>query len=67
MTLGLGYNTGSFSLDLAYQYNVQKGSFSPFMCYYAQEGAVDITDNVVKPVEVKNNRHQLLLTLGYRF
>lgn len=67
MTLGLGYNTGGFSLDLAYQYNVQKGSFSPFMCYYAQEGAVDITDNVVKPVEVKNNRHQLLLTLGYRF
>jgi hypothetical protein len=67
LTLGLGYNTGNFSLDVAYQYNVQKGDFSPFMCYYAAPGAVDVTDNVVEPVQVSNKHHQLLLTLGYRF
>lgn len=67
ITCGLGYTTGDFILDLAYQYNVQNGDFSPFMCYYASAGDTNITDNEVKPTEVSNKRHQVLFTVGYRF
>lgn len=71
LTLGLGYNISKFSIDFAYQYSAQKGDFYPFMDSYAdyhhQDGTVEAIDNYADKVEVKNNRSQFLLTLGYHF
>jgi len=56
---------------LAYQYSAQKGSFAPFsnvkdITYTS--GTTTITEsNIASNTDVKNNRSQLLLTLGYRF
>lgn len=65
LTCGLGYTTGNWNLDLAYQYSAQKGSFMPFMNYVDSEDPS--FDNVCNEVEVSNNRHQFLFTVGYRF
>lgn len=75
LTLGVGYNLKKFSVDFAYQYSAQKGDFYPFMDSYADfkyaDGAGSIIteqiDNYANKVEVKNNRSQFLLTLGYHF
>ena len=74
LTLGVGYTYGKFFADLAYQYSMQKGDFYPFMDDYADEyyvidgeRYVDQIDNYATKTEVENNRHQALLTLGYRF
>ncbi|MBO5633125.1 MAG: hypothetical protein J5965_29045 [Aeriscardovia sp.] len=75
LTLGMGYTYGKFFADLAYQYSMQKGDFYPFMDAFADDyikaadGSIvkhEITNYATK-TEVKNNRHQLMLTLGYRF
>jgi opacity protein-like surface antigen len=57
------------NLDLAYQYSAQNGDFYPFMNYYENgvSGAPDPEDNECHAVNVSNKRHQLLLTIGYRF
>lgn len=65
ITCGLGYYVGKWNIDVAYQYNATKGDFRPFMNCEDFETVED--DNLCNPVEVKNNRHQLLFTLGYRF
>ena len=57
ITCGLGYKVGGMNIDLAYQYNTTKGDFHPFQPYAGMTGVKD----------VKFNRHQLLLTLGYTF
>lgn len=77
LTFGVGYNLGKLSLDLAYQYTGQTGDFKPFTDSWADVRAldpatgkvvvVDQIDNYADKVEVKNNRHQLLMTLGYHF
>ncbi|MBR5729404.1 MAG: hemin receptor [Prevotella sp.] len=74
LTLGLGFTFGKFFADLAYQYSTQKGDFCPFMDayaddYYIQDGQlwVDEINNYYTKTEVENNRHQFLVTLGYRF
>ena len=59
ITCGLGYKAGGFNIDLAYQYNTTKGDFYPFQPYAGTAG--------VGATEVKNNRHQVLLTMGYTF
>ena len=71
-TGGLGYKLGRVNLDLAYQYSQTKGTFHPFNTLTtgnittpgdtALEG-----DNIENPVKVHNKRHQILLTVGYRF
>ena len=73
-TLGVGYTYGKFFADLAYQYCTQKGDFYPFMDAYVddyliQGGQVvkDEINNYATKTEVENNRHQFLVTLGYRF
>ena len=65
VTCGLGYNVGNFNLDVAYQYSATSGEFAPFMNYWDNITSED--DNVCDVVEVSNKRHQLLLTVGYRF
>ena len=64
-TLGAGYTYEGFNVSLAYQYSTTKGTFYPFMSYTDNNVAAD--DNIVEGVKVDNNRHQLLLTLGYTF
>lgn len=65
-TLGAGYSANHFTVDLAYQYSATNGDFYPFMSYYSSTG--DPTqDNIVEATKVTNKRHQLLLTLGYKF
>ena len=62
-TLGAGYTYEKFNISLAYQYSTTKGKFYPFMSY-SNDGQYN---NIAEGVNVKNNRHQLLLTLGYTF
>ena len=64
-TLGMGYQVGKANFDVAYQYNQTKGDFYPFMSYVGDENPAN--DNVASACEVKNNRHQFLFTVGYRF
>lgn len=64
-TCGLGYYVKNWRIDLAYQYSAQSGEFYPFASYV---DATDVSeDNIPTMTEVKNNRSQLLFTLGYRF
>lgn len=67
LTLGIGYNVGKLSLDAAYQYSVQVGDFSPFTNYYASEQDSPEYDNICNAVNVNNERHQFIVTLGYHF
>ena len=65
LTVGGGYTIDKFNISLAYQYSTTKGTFYPFMSY--TDKTDPHYDNIVDGVSVKNNRHQLLLTLGYTF
>jgi len=58
ITAGLGYSIDKFRVDLAYQYSTRKGQFLPF---------TGSNNNLPFDKEVSNNRHQVLLTLGYNF
>ena len=72
-TLGVGYQVKNFNIDLAYQYSAQNGSFAPFSNINIRNisipsGTTTVTEsNVATTTDVKNNRSQLLLTVGYRF
>ncbi len=65
ITCGVGYTTGHFNLDVAYQYSATDGEFAPFMNYWDDVTSED--DNVANVVNVSNKRHQLMVTLGYKF
>lgn len=65
LTLGAGYSWKKCYLDLAWQYSATDGDFYPFGNeYLATTYKTDVTPQATK---VKNYRHQLLLTLGYKF
>ena len=69
-TCGLGYKTGGFNVDLAYQYNMTKGDFYPFqnkVTYLDEYGTMQETTDFSKATEVSFKRHQIMLTLGYTF
>ncbi len=65
VTAGLGYSYKKFFVDLAYQYSQTNGTFYPFMSYY--DNSDSTYDNIVDGVDVSNKRHQVLVTLGYKF
>lgn len=65
ITCGLGFNYQNLSIDVAYQYSAQKGDFFPFMSYKDPDDSA--YDNIAQGCSVKNNRHQLLMTVGYKF
>ena len=75
ITCGVGYQIDKFNIDLAYQYSAQTGDFYPFMAYGGSTktfvnsvtGETMSYNNVPEATEVSNKRHQVLLTLGYRF
>lgn len=63
ITAGIGYRIDKFYMDLGYQYSTQKSDFYAFDDYYTDNG-----QTVYLPAtEVKKNRHQVTLTLGYKF
>ena len=61
-SLGVGFIIDDFTIDVAYQHSAQKGDFHPF-----ETITVDGTQNKAPAVEVKNDRDQFLITLGYKF
>jgi len=64
ITCGLGYQFDKWNLSLAYQYQITKGKFEPF--YY--ESLNDDSNYVsANKIDVKNQRHQVLFTIGYTF
>ena len=76
MTLGIGYTMKNFLVDLAYQYSATNGDFYPFMYTEGEYHSMNtdtgsiVTEEIrndASPVKVSNKRHQLLLTLGYKF
>ena len=67
ITAGLGYNIDKFSIDLAYQYSTTNGNFSPFYDCAYNINSESLTNNNFDVCKVSNKRHQLMLTLGYRF
>ena len=63
LTLGMGYTYQNFYVDLAYQYSTKKGDFYPFQ----KELVTPQAESYCAATKVEDNRHQALLTLGYRF
>ena len=70
-TVGMGYTSGNFYADVAYQCQMRKGDFYPFtsgtFSWTNDEGQNVNISNTPTITEVKDTRHQLLLTLGYKF
>lgn len=62
-TCGIGYAKGPFSVDVAYKYSQTNGDFYPF---YDGIGEGKYANNP-GATSVSDKRHQLLMTLGYRF
>ncbi|MCR4612824.1 MAG: hypothetical protein K5778_02350 [Bacteroidaceae bacterium] len=63
VTLGFGYRFKGGYFDVAYQYQAQKGDFYAFDGDYTDAGKY----YSFAPTSVKNNRSQLLATLGFSF
>ena len=67
VTFGMGITFDkNWTLDLSYQYATQKGEYHPFESFSISDGTNHVY-NTDTPCEVKNNRHQMNATLGYRF
>lgn len=60
ITAGLGYRWNGGYIDLAYQYQMQTGDFYAFSTSNYQ-------DNSLQASTIKNNRSQIMATLGFRF
>lgn len=68
VTLGLGYRYKGGYIDLAYQYQMQKGDFSAYdyggnYSQYSDTGSA----GTPTPVSIQNNRSQIVATLGFKF
>ena len=70
-TLGLGFRTGQFYVDAAFQYTHQKSEFYPFDSQFSYDDALveypTSADGLLPATRMDNERSQLLLTVGYRF
>jgi len=67
VTAGVGYKSGGFTVDLAYQFNQTEGTFYPFQSSVTFNGDDFTERNIGTGAITKFRRHQLLLTLGYTF
>lgn len=77
VTFGVGFVLSkNLNLDMAYQFSTQKGDYHPFQSVsldtytIAPDGnvaSVATDTNIGTPTSIKNNRHQINMTLGYRF
>jgi len=72
-TLGIGYQGKHFFADLAYKYRVQRGDFYAFDDQFTSLNESFIFENpnlagvTLQPTEVNLDRHNIAVTLGYRF
>ena len=72
-TFGLGFNHKRFYADLTYKYRAQKADFYAFDTNFTTSGSQFANDNpaladmTIQPVSVPLNRHQILLSLGFKF
>ncbi len=62
-TAGLGYRGQHFYVDLAYQYQAQKGTYYAF---HVPESSGS-ERNALAGLPVKLDRHQMIFTVGYKF
>lgn len=71
ITAGFGFAKDNFSFDLAYVYSTQKGTFFPFQeasaNYYDDGKVIGKEINNTTACNVKNDRHKIMATLGWRF
>lgn len=68
LTLGAGYAYKNFNIDLAYQFSSTSGDFYPFQKsfqLYDDDGLIE--ESYCTSTDVTNKRHQLIVTLGYKF
>lgn len=61
-TLGVGFRFDGGYVDVAYQYQTQKGDFYAFDNYNESDHKYTL-----KPTSIKNDRSQLMATIGFRF
>ncbi|MCR4995189.1 MAG: hypothetical protein K6A32_07465 [Bacteroidales bacterium] len=72
-TLGVGYQGKHFFADLAYKYRVQRGDYYSFDDQFTSLNESFIDENpqlagkTLSPTEVNLDRHNIAVTLGYRF
>jgi hypothetical protein len=63
VTAGLGYRSGKWYADMAYQYQMQKADVYAF---HLPEGSNNMT-NRLQAAKVDLNRHNVQFTVGYKF
>ncbi len=72
-TFGLGYKHKKFYADLSYKYRMQSGKFYAFDSSFARAGEPftadhpELADVTIRPVDLNLNRHQVQLSLGFKF
>lgn len=71
ISFGMGYRHGGFYADLAYKFRTQKGDFYAFddhyQAYGATEAQFETSAYTLEPQKVSLDRHNVVLTLGYKF
>ena len=75
LTLGMGYHSKSFYIDLAYKLRNQFADFYAFDTSFAQEGSKSqftamnksLIGTTIDPVEVNLTRHAITCSLGFKF
>lgn len=76
LTLGVGYRTKNFYVDLAYKLRNQFGDFYAFDTGFTSSQTGDyvflnnnplLADKTIDPVEVNLTRHAITCTLGFKF
>lgn len=68
ITFGMGFTFDkNWALDLSYQYALQNGDYHPFSSMTLNSGDVEDRECFDNPTTVKNKRHMINATLGYRF
>lgn len=65
VTFGMGYSGRHFYADLAYLYNRRNYDFNPFALSASDNNGNYV--NMIPSTALKSERHQVLLTLGYKF
>ena len=67
ITCGLGFKSNSWNFDFAYQYSATTGTFYPFQPGLDFQFMGEMVNNTPIATEVSNNRHQVMMTIGYTF
>ena len=73
ISFGVGFKYKKFYADMAYKYRVQNAKFYAFDSgFTAPDGQFaqdypELTNTAIEPVNVDLNRHQLMLTAGFKF